>query len=602
MYAESHGGWRQGLRELPERIVRTWKQSALIGLIQRVRYYRTLAGSTLTAPPPWETRSAAHASFGPEVPVTFVIVFSNSSADDLTHCLNSLQQQRSDLWELKIVCRKQNRQLHRQLRKKSGRQVELIDHEELSMGFLQALHQAKFEWIGLLEPDAIMRPNALKEITRRLTSATNIDWAYPDGIQSGIASRFQKGLLRPSFSPELFLSQFFTRGLNLIRKSAFEPLVKEQRAIVDDAFHYDVLLQLSERLSSERIVHWPSVLIEVGSADEWDAKAEAVAAENSLNRRAMQSRVMQNQMHPQIRSITVTPQRTPDVNIFISTRNAFDLVEKCVASIRKKTSYPRYNIIVIDNQSDQPMLLDYLERQQQADDFHVFRYDRPFNHSEMHNEAAQAFPSELMVFMNNDIELITENWLSKLVGDLELSSEIAGVGPLLLYPDGTIQHAGIALGVHYGAGHFFRGLRMSDQSYMHRAICLQRLSACTAALLLLKRQAFLEIGGFNAERYPASFNDVDLWIRLQNHGHRCLYDPSVQAFHYESKTRPIISNLERAAIERLRSDWPKQLLNDPFFHPAVSIENELLYGFRHVFDRDSRIETWSRTASTQRAA
>lgn len=596
LYLETHDGWRKGLRSLPGSCRTEWNARGISGILKRVRYYRTLAASVLETRPPWDEKPICRTSDHQSVAISIVIpVDESTSAVAFNRCVQSVVSQApAEMSLFAIGPAKVTASLQKQLisSKRQPMHVEFIPATQLSQGLNLLFQQSACEWIGMLEPHCLLRPDILSEVSVLTSQAGDALWIYPDAVKFGVTSRFEKGLLRPDYSPEFLLSQFFTEGFNLVHQSALRGIENVSNP-TSAAPVYDLMLRLSESVPPERVWHVPRVWLEI---DEEIAPARVAAAAHrqavsqALIRRGAAGRASAASQVPHVTQIAWQPQRFPAVNIFLSTRNSYDLVKTCVDSIRAKTSYPNYRIVIIDNQSDQPELLEYLHAEMSEDRLTVFRYDRPFNHSEMHNWAIDRFPSELIVLMNNDIEIITDGWLEQLVASLEIAPEIGGVGPLLLYPDETIQHAGVILGAHGGAGHYFRGQSPFVESYLNRAVSLQRLSACTAALLLLKSEAYRAIGGFNAERYPESFNDVDLWLRLQDAGYRCLYNPAVQAYHYESKTRPLISHKEHAAVQRLREEWGARLLHDPFHHPAISIENELLLGFRSISQQSSLLQ------------
>ncbi len=207
--------------------------------------------------------------------------------------------------------------------------------------------------------------------------------------------------------------------------------------------------------------------------------------------------------------------------------------------MRKFTEYPNYEIIIINNASDDPEFLKYLEIEQSENKVKVVHYDKPFNHSEMNNIAAASVNSEFVLFMNNDIEIISEKWLEQLVGAAQLDKSIAVVGGLLLYPNNLVQHGGIILGLGGTAGHSHKYTDNGLPGYLGRLHTLQEMSGITAALALIRRSSFTNVNGFDSSRYPTSYNDVDLCIRLRKNGFRCIYNPMVRAIHYETKTRAI---------------------------------------------------------------
>jgi GT2 family glycosyltransferase len=228
------------------------------------------------------------------------------------------------------------------------------------------------------------------------------------------------------------------------------------------------------------------------------------------------------------------------------------------------TCYPNFEIVVIDNQSDEPelhVLLRTFERQGYA---RTFRYDKPFNHSDMHNQVVSTVDAEMIVLVNNDVYDFSPGWLEQLVATVQLDRNVAGAGGKLLFPDGTIQHAGVAVGAGGLAGHACYGVPKDQPGYLGRDRSLQQVAAVTGALMIIRKNAFEAVGGFDATRYPTSYNDVDLWLRLGERGYRCLYNPEVQAVHEESRTRGVSPN-ESEYRRRLQEDLARSQYIDPFW-------------------------------------
>jgi hypothetical protein len=211
-------------------------------------------------------------------------------------------------------------------------------------------------------------------------------------------------------------------------------------------------------------------------------------------------------------------------------------------------------------------------------------YDRPFNHSDMHNLAIAKIDSELIVFLNNDVYGFNQGWLEQLVATIEIDDSIAAVGAKLFYPDGSIQHAGVAIGT-YGnlAGHVDYKQPGHSPGYEGRSRALQQVSGVTAALMILRRSAFVSIGGFDAARYPTSYNDVDLCVRLNEAGYRCLFNPAVHAIHEEAQTRTASPD-EGEFRRRLQEDLRRREWCDRFWHRTLFEDRELQQEQQRTWD------------------
>jgi O-antigen biosynthesis protein len=263
----------------------------------------------------------------------------------------------------------------------------------------------------------------------------------------------------------------------------------------------------------------------------------------------------------------------PMVSIIVPTRNRFLLLKTCVEGIRT-TDYPHIDLIVVDNDSDDRETLTYLEvlgREGAT----VLRIPGSFNFSALNNAAVEHAQGELLCFLNNDVEIVDPDWLSLLVRQA-IRSELGAVGGRLLYPDGTVQHAGVVIGVGGGAAHAHRSQRLDEAGYFCRDRLPQQVTAVTAACLVVERNKFTTVGGFNEKDFPVAFNDVDLCLKLNSRGWQSFYEPRAVLIHHESKSRGRDSakeNRDRFATElrALKRIWGTNQTRDPYHHPQLSL-------------------------------
>jgi GT2 family glycosyltransferase len=451
------------------------------------------------------------------------------------------------------------------------------------------LQAASGDFVGFLEPGDELAVDALTWFVHAMNARPSALWLYSDEDAIDEFQLHHSPHFKPDFSPEYLLSSMFSSGTGVYaidRVRSIGGCRPEEAIAAADAWHHDLALRLSEVIDRRHIVHVPRLLYHrrapIRSAGLETAASTAgrrVVAE-ALHRRDIPGSVIPCPKNAAIFQIDLEPRDTPRVAVVIPTRNALDLLRPCVASLRGKTSYPNYSLVIIDNQSDDPALHEYLRTERRHGTFDVFEYPRPFNHSQMHNELISQLAADFVVLVNNDVQVLSDRWLEQMIATVQLSPDVAGVGALLRYPDGSVQHGGVILGLFGVAGHAHRFLAPSETGYFGRCACLQEVSAATGACLLLRRDAFLEVGGFRADRYPNSFNDVDLWLRLRQRGYRCLYNPQVMATHYETATRTVDVAAERESHRRLLADWGPALLHDPFYNPNLSLNNESFHGFR----------------------
>lgn len=262
----------------------------------------------------------------------------------------------------------------------------------------------------------------------------------------------------------------------------------------------------------------------------------------------------------------------PTVTVIIPTRNRVDLLRKCIEGIRQ-TRYPAIEIVIVDNESDDPQTVHFLSGLA-AGEAKVIRVPGPFNFSRLNNEAVTFAGSDLLCFLNNDIEIIDPDWLS-LLALQAIRPDIGAAGARLLYADGTIQHAGVFTGIGGGAGHGHRYIGKDETGYFERARIPQRVSAVTGACLVVARAKFLAVGGFDEEDFPVAFNDVDLCLKLNERGWQSFYEPRATLIHHESKSRGsdrLKGNRGRFAreLQSLKAKWHTDDRRDPFHHPQLS--------------------------------
>ncbi len=272
----------------------------------------------------------------------------------------------------------------------------------------------------------------------------------------------------------------------------------------------------------------------------------------------------------------VTARELPPVTIIVPTRNRVDLLQTCLNGIAA-TGYPDIEVIVVDNDSDDPQTLDFLAGLDPAR-HRVLRHEGAFNYSAINNRAVGEAQGRLLCLLNNDIEVIEPNWLTTMATQA-LREDVGAVGARLLYPDGRIQHAGVVIGMGNAAGHAHRLLHPDEEGYFHRHALPQFASAVTAACLVVVRDRFLAVGGLDERNFSVAFNDVDLCMRLNQRGWQSLYEPRATLIHHESVSRGLDGDSvgaarfagELAALQRL---WRTAEVVDPFHHPQLSRASE----------------------------
>ena len=265
--------------------------------------------------------------------------------------------------------------------------------------------------------------------------------------------------------------------------------------------------------------------------------------------------------------------------IIVPTRNARDLVETCIASIRDHTRYGSYEIHLVDNGSDDPGSLELFARLARSGRVQLRRDDRPFNFPALNNAAVRRTDAEVVCLLNNDVEALHPDWLEEMVS-VASQPGVGAVGAKLLYPDGRIQHGGVLVGLHGTADHAYAGAPGDAPGYAQQLLVRREVSAVTAACLVVRRAVYLEVGGLDEETFPVSFNDVDFCLKLRERGYRNVWTPHARLVHHESASRGKALRPEQKAradreLAALRSRWAEALRDDPSLSPNLSLSSKV---------------------------
>jgi len=272
------------------------------------------------------------------------------------------------------------------------------------------------------------------------------------------------------------------------------------------------------------------------------------------------------------------PKTAPLVSIIIPTRNCKALVQQCIESLYKLTDYNNFEVLLVNNDSDDLESIQYFKQLAAEGKVKLLNYNAPFNYSAINNFAVEYAKGDVLLFMNNDIELLRENWLEEMVRQV-MREDIGCVGTKLYYPNMTIQHAGVILGLWGCAGHSHKHAKHTDSGYMNRLNVVQNYSAVTAACMAVRKQVFNAVKGFNEEYLTVAFNDVDLCLKIQAIGYRNLWTPYAEMIHHESSSRGSEDTPEKKAREAkeiayMQSTWHLDTEIDPAYSPWLTPEKE----------------------------
>jgi GT2 family glycosyltransferase len=447
-----------------------------------------------------------------------------------------------------------------------------------------ALSLATGDYVALMDDDDELAEHALFWVAREILLHPQADLIYSDEDKLDENGRRFAPYFKPDWNEALILAQNFFSHIGVYRRSLLTR-VGGFRVGYEGSQDHDLVLRCAELSAPERIRHIPRVLY------HWRARAGSTATDVETKPYARKAgvRALQDALERRGIAATVTlprenyyqvdyqlPPQPPRVSILIPTTAKEQLIGTCVESLLKVTSYPDFEVLIAVSKSNRALperarLLDRLARDARV---RVLAYDdRPFNYSWVNNWMAGQSSAPAICLLNDDVEIVQADWLDRLVARLQLD-RVGAVGPMLYYPDDTIQHAGVILGMGGVAGHQFSRVMRGTTGYFGRAMLEQDLSCVTAACMLARRSVFEQLGGFN-EDFPVAFNDVDLCLRMRAAGWRIIWTPTVELYHHESASlgrHDSSARRQQFAKDEamMRQVWDAAIENDPFFNPNLS--------------------------------
>ena len=558
-----YGPWYEEHRAKPEELERQRKQS-------------------LT----WENFSGGEESacvFSIAVPVF------RTPAKFLCEMIESVRSQSFPFWELCLAnADPEDREvaeiLERYCREDRRIRVKnLKENKGISENTNAALAMARGEFVGLLDHDDLLAPDALYEMAARLEKDEGIDVFYTDEdkVTTDLSEHFQPHL-KPDFNLDLLRSNNYICHFFVVRREIAER-IGGFRPEFNGAQDYDFIFRCTEE--AEKIVHIPRILYHwrVHSASTADNPASKMyayeagkrAIEGNLERSGVRGVVSLRQDYG-FYDVHYPVEGEPLVSILIPNKDQKETLMHCIRSVLETSTWKNLEILIIENNSEREETFACYRELEKDPRIRILTYPgKTFNYSAINNFGVQQAKGEYLLFLNNDIEVITPDWIEQMLGNCQ-RPEVGIVGAKLYYPDNTIQHAGIIIGIGGIAGHAFLGLARAKSGYLHKASLQMDYSAVTAACMMMKAEAFRKAGGFE-EKLTVAFNDVDLCLRTVEQGWLVVYDPHVEMYHYESKSRGAEDSEEKLRrfqqeIEFMRTRWIRLLKDgDPNYNPNLTL-------------------------------
>ncbi len=447
-----------------------------------------------------------------------------------------------------------------------------------------ALAMARGDFVALLDHDDELRPHALLEIVEAIASDPDVGLVYSDEDKLDAEGRRFDPYFKPDFDPDLLRGQNYVCHFTAIRTGLVRAAGGFRKGFEGSQDH-DLILRCTERLGPGQVRHVPKVLYHwraipgstalAREAKDYASSAGARAVGEHLARMHPGAQV-EELAHGHFRVRWPLPSPAPRVSLIVPTRDRVELLRTCVESILDRSTYPELDVVVVDNQSKDSKALDYLRQLERRERVRVLRYDNPFNYSAINNWAVRQCEGDVIGLVNNDIEVITPGWLEEMVSQA-MRPEVGAVGAMLYYPNDTIQHAGVVLGVHGVAAHIYAGMPRGYPGHGGRTRVAQSLSAVTGACLLVRRTVWDRVGGLD-DSLQVAFNDIDFCLRLREAGYRNIWTPFAELYHHESASRGSEDTEEKKQrfareVDLMQQRWGEQLPYDPAYNPNLSLSS-----------------------------
>ena len=477
-----------------------------------------------------------------------------------------------------------------------------------------AIEMATGEYIALLDHDDILAEYALYEVARCINKNPNVEFMYSDEDKIDGRDNRYDAYFKPDFAPDTLRCQNYICHFSIFKKEVMDKL-EGFRSDYDGAQDYDIFLRMSEIVKEENIKHIPKILYHWrvhrestaqlnSNAKNYAFEAGKKAISDHLKRIGLEGEVSEGCLDG-IYRVDYKVKGNPKVSLIIPNKDGKDILKVCIDSVLEKTTYDNYEIIVVENNSTSDEIYEYYKEIIKNEKIRVVNYNtgkeilnenecsleftnqnrievKPgFNYSAIINFGVRNATGEYSIQLNNDTELITPNWLELMLGYCQ-REDVGAVGVKLYFPDETIQHAGIVVGLGGIAGNRFKSIPKSGHGYFARESMIENLSAVTGACLMAKTKIYEEVGWMN-EDLAVAFNDVDFCLKIREKGYLVVYNPFVEFWHYESKSRGQEDSPEKikrfqgeiSTFERRWADFLEK--GDPYYNLNLSLDTEVYH-------------------------
>lgn len=474
----------------------------------------------------------------------------------------------------KSYCRLDKRIKYKKLRKNGG----------ISYNTNKCINMATGDYIALFDHDDYLHPSALYE-NMKVIIEENADFIYSDEntFHKEISDAFNPHY-KPDFSIDTLRGNNYICHFSVFSRELLEKVGKF-RSEFDGSQDYDMILRLTEK--ANHVAHIPKVIY------YWRAHEQSVASDISAKmytidaaKRAIKEHLDRSGLKGEVENTKILSwykinyeiEGNPLISILIPNKDHISDLSKCINSILHKSTYSNYEIIIIENNSEEKETFEYYKKLKRNAKIRVVNWENSFNFSAINNYGFQHSKGEYILLLNNDVEVITPDWLQEMLMFAQ-RKDVGAVGTMLYYPDDTIQHAGVILGIGGVAGHSHKYFKRGEYGYAGRLCVAQNLSCVTAACLMTKREIYEEIEGFD-EDFAVAFNDIDFCMKIREKGYLVVFTPFAELYHYESKSRGLEDSHEKVRrfngeTYKFQEKWKKELLEgDPYYNPNLTLVRE----------------------------
>lgn len=532
-------------------------------------------------------RRQKHAAFAQKPLISIVIPLYCTPLPYLKELLESVRRQSYENWQLCLADGSPDDKAKEFIEKHYGREKRIVyrkleENGGISVNTNEAVALAAGEYLMLCDHDDTLEPDALYEIVKAIND-TGADVLYTDEDKVSMDGRHY---FDPNFKPDFNLFRLrennYICHIFVVKKSLTDE-TGLLRSEFDGAQDFDFILRCCEK--AQKITHIPKVLY------HWRCHMDSTAADPSskayayeAGRKAVREHYQRLGIDAKVEMIErpgwyrshVKVQGNPLISVIIPNKDHTDDLELCLFSMTRKSTYRNYEILIVENNSEKEETFEYYRKlPDRYPKARVLTWEKEFNYSAINNFAAKEAKGEYLLFLNNDVEILTPDWMEEMLQNCQ-QENVAAVGAKLYYPDDTIQHAGVVLGLGGIAGHIMCRASKEDPGYFGRMISVQEISAVTAACMMVKKSDFDAVGGLD-ETFQVAFNDIDLCMKFRAAGKKIIFTPYAELYHYESKSRGLEDTPEKQfrfdkEVKRFQEKWAQQLeMGDPYYSPNLSV-------------------------------